>query len=158
MKRINRLFFIATLLVGTFVLHSCNDQALYDKSYNFNESTWAKKDTAVFQVNVEDTTTAYSLELTLRTKKDYLYSNLWCYILVTSPDGSTSKVAQKIPIANPNGSWIGRVSGTLVESKLRFDSKPFPLKGTYIFQITNATQEENIPFVEDISLRVQPNS
>lgn len=156
MKRTKRLFFIASILVGTLVFQSCNDQAIYDESYNFSQSTWTKKDTVSFKLEINDTITEYESVITLRTKKDYLYSNLWCYILVTSPDGSTSKVAQKIPIANPNGAWIGRVSGTLVESKLRFDAKPFPLKGTYLFQLVNATQEEEIPYVEDISLRILP--
>jgi len=56
---------------------------------------------------------------------------------------------------NPDGSWIGKASGSLVESRLRFDAKNFPVKGRYIFQITNATQEEAIGELVDIGLRIE---
>ncbi|HLW38870.1 MAG TPA: hypothetical protein VKX31_00670 [Brumimicrobium sp.] len=43
----------------------------------------------------------------------------------------------------------------MVESRLRFDAKNFPVKGRYIFQITNATQEETIGELVDIGLRIE---
>jgi|SRR5690554_4873708 len=146
-------FILGIVMIAS--LQSCNDGAFYDQVYSFDDQSWDKKDTAFFRVDVQDTVTNRDFILSMRTTKDYLYSDLWVYIMITSPDKTTSKVAQKIPLAHPDGSWIGRVSGTLVESRLRFDSKPFPIKGEYIFMITNATQEESIPHVVDIGLRIE---
>lgn len=137
------------------MMQSCSDNALYDQVYDFKGNTWSKADTAVFTVEVTDTLTNYDFILSLRTTKEYLFSNLWIYIMVTAPDESTSKVAQKIPLANPDGSWVGKISGSLVESRLRFDSKSFPIKGEYIFKITNATQDEAIDEIVDIGLRIE---
>lgn len=153
-KTVKRFSFIAALGLLTS-LQSCGDKAYFDQAHSFDNKSWDKKDTAVFKIDVQDSVINHDFILSLRTSTEYMYSNLWIYIIVTAPDGSTSKVAQKIPMARPDGSWIGKVSGTLVESRLRFDSKPFPIKGEYIFKVANATQEESIPHVMDIGLRIE---
>ena len=154
MKRIHNYFSLLILLVMVGVIQSCNNNAIFDEIHDFDNGTWSKKDTAIFKVNVQDTLT-HDFILTLRTKTQFSYSNLWIYIMVTAPDNTTSKVAEKIPLAHPDGSWIGRVSGSLVESKFRFDSRSFPIKGEYVFKISNATQQEDITDIEDISLRIE---
>lgn len=153
-KRANfKLFFMA---VGTILLfQSCGDSALYDQVHSFEDKSWDKSDTAVFNLEVEDTVQRHDFILSLRTTRDYAYSDLWMYLHITAPDGTTSKVAQKMPLARPDGSWIGKVSGSLVESRLRFDSKPFPLKGEYEFKLVNATQEESIDEILDVGLRIE---
>ncbi|HZH86013.1 MAG TPA: gliding motility lipoprotein GldH [Brumimicrobium sp.] len=155
MKKAVKLFSLITGFAMLALLQSCGDTAFYDQVHSFDDKSWDKIDTAVFEVDVQDSLTNRDFILSLRTSTEYLYSDLWVYIMVTAPDGTTSKAAQKIPLARPDGSWIGRVSGTLVESRLRFDSKPFPIKGPYVFMITNATQEESIPNVMDIGLRIE---
>lgn len=155
MKRTNFFLTLPFLGICMLIMQSCSDNSLYDNVYSFKENEWNKSDTARFEIDVTDSITNYDFILSLRTTKDYLYSNLWVHIMVTAPDNSTSKVAQKIPLANPDGSWIGKASGSLVESRLRFDAKNFPVKGRYIFQITNATQEEAIGELVDIGLRIE---
>jgi gliding motility-associated lipoprotein GldH len=153
-KAVKTLSFITVLGLFTF-LQSCGEQPYFDQVHNFDDKSWGKKDTAVFIVDVQDSLTNHDFIISLRTTTDYMYSNLWIYVWVTAPDGSTSKVAQKIPMARPDGSWVGRVSGSLVESRLRFDSKPFPIKGEYVFKMVNATQEKSITDVMDIGLRIE---
>jgi gliding motility-associated lipoprotein GldH len=153
-KVVKVISFIAVFGLFAF-LQSCGDKAFFDQVHSFDDNAWDKRDTAVFKVEVQDSVINHDFILSLRTSTDYLYNDLWVYIMVTAPDGTTSKVAQKIPLARPDGSWIGRVSGTLVESRLRFDSKPFPINGEYVFKITNATQEESISDVADIGLRIE---
>jgi len=147
------LFVLFSVLVT--ILSSCGEKAYYDDVYSFDGQQWEKSDTAVFTVPVEDTTNRFQFNISLRTTTDYAYSNLWVYILSTAPDGSTSKVAQKLPLARPDGSWIGNVSGTVVQTEVRFAAKHFPLKGDYTFQFLNATQQESIDNILDIGLRVR---
>lgn len=152
MKKVVSFIALGLMII---VLQSCGKRAIYDQVYDFGDKSWDKEDTAVFHVDIEDTIQQHNFLLSLRTTKEYLYSNLWVYIEITSPDGSVSKVAEKLPIANPDGSWIGKVSGTLVTNEIYFDSKVFPLKGKYIFKITNATQEASISDVLDVGLRIE---
>lgn len=155
MKKVAKHFCFLVLLGLCVSLQSCSEQPYFDNAHSFDDNSWDKKDRPVFKVEVQDSLTVHDFIISLRTTTEYMYSNLWIYIMVTAPDGSTSKVAQKIPMARPDGSWIGKVSGTVVESRLRFDSKPFPIKGEYVFKMLNATQEKSIPHVLDIGLRIE---
>ncbi len=144
------------IISALLFLSSCGDIAIYDKAHTFKERSWGSADTAKFSLDISDTLQTYNLILTLRNSTNYAWSNLWVHIATTAPDGTTSKVAQRINIARPDGSWIGRVSGTIVESKLHYRTTKFPLSGNYTFAIVQATQEEQIDELLDISLRVEP--
>ena len=157
--RKNRIItYLSLVTVSMFALTSCGDQAYFDEAYSFEDNSWSETDTAHFEIEVDDTIQPFNFIMTLRTSTQYQFSNIWVYVISEAPDGTKSKVAQRIPLARPDGSWIGRVSGTIVESRLKFDSKPFPMKGKYSFDIVNATQQENIEEVMDISLRVEKNN
>ena len=149
--------YVLALFSALLSLSSCGDTAIYDNAHNFENRVWSVGDTARFSVDVTDTLQAYDFVITLRNTTRYPWSNLWVHIASTAPDGVTSKVAQRIQIARPDGSWIGRVSGTIVESKLHYRTTTFPLPGTYTFAISQATQEEQIDEVLDISLRIEPS-
>lgn len=155
MRKSKIITYLSLALVSMLTLTSCGDQAYFNEAYSFEDNIWSEKDTAHFEINVNDTIQPFNFIMTLRTSTQYQYSNIWVYVISKAPDGTRSKVAQRIPLARPDGSWIGRVSGTIVESKLKFDSKPFPIKGKYIFDIVNATQQSELEEVLDISLKVE---
>ncbi len=134
---------------------SCGEKPFFDKSHDFNSRNWSHSDTASFSFEVTDTITPYNFILTLRTSTSFAFSNLWVYVNSKAPDNSISKVAHKIQIANPDGTWIGRVSGTIVETQYYFNSSNFPLTGTYEVDVIQAAQQEIISNVYDISLRIE---
>ena len=144
------------LLGFFFLLTSCGEKPFFDQAYSFPTDRWHVDDTARFEVQVEDTVSNFDFILTLRTRNTYKFSNLWVHILSTAPDNTTSKVAQRINLARPDGSWIGRTSGTLVESKLHYRTTSFPATGTYVFQLVQAVQQNEITDIVDISLRIVP--
>lgn len=154
MKRKTIKYVLFWLLPLSFM--SCGEQAYFDSAYSFDDKTWYESDTAVFQVDVMDTLQEYDFVLTLRNTTDYKYSNIWVNIATTAPDQTTSVIAQRINLAAADGSWLGRVSGTVVENRLHYRTNSFPLKGLYEFKINQAVQQDVINEVLDISLRIVP--
>jgi gliding motility-associated lipoprotein GldH len=138
------------------LISSCGEKPFYDETVDFDHRTWDVSDTAYFEFEITDTVTSYDLFLTLRTSTEFSYSNLWVHILSTAPDLSTSKVAQVINLAAADGAWLGRVSGTTVESRLKYSSTTFPLKGNYKIGVVQAIQKDQVYEVLDIGLRIQP--
>jgi gliding motility-associated lipoprotein GldH len=154
-KRINSnllMFFCASILA---LFSSCGDAAYFEAVHNFDDTRWDKTDTAFFEIEVDETKGNYEFSLSLRTTTAFNYSNLWVYIESTAPDGTTSKVAQQLPLARPDGSWIGNVSGTVVQTEVKFAAKAFPLEGHYTFKLMNATQQAYIDHVLDIGLTIR---
>jgi gliding motility-associated lipoprotein GldH len=150
MKRINRLLI---LLLGV-ILFSCQESPTFEKTYAFENNHWEQKVKPQFVVDIQDTTKSYNFTLTLRTTTDYKYSNLWVYMSTKTPDGKKAREPFEIKVANPDGSWAGKKTGTIVEHTLNFNQRKMPLKGSYTFVVEQGVTNQSIDEVLDIGLLV----
>jgi hypothetical protein len=73
----------------------------------------------------------------------------------TPPRGKTVREPYEIKTTYPDGSWIGKKTGTIVEHQLIFKRRKLPFKGKYKFVLEQGISEKTIDEVLDISLRVQ---
>lgn len=135
-------------------LYSCGEAPLYNKSYSFRNNSWEQHVKPVFKVHIPDTSSFYTIQITLRTTTDYAYNNLWFFIHSKTPMGQVGREPIEIKIANPDGSWIGETSGTIVENTVYFRHRKFPQKGDYIFTFEQGITEQSAKNVMDISYAV----
>ncbi|MEN9969110.1 MAG: hypothetical protein RIR94_1304 [Bacteroidota bacterium] len=150
MKKLVSVFFLLSLF-----LTSCTDKAVYTKAYSFKNEQWEQNVKPQFEVNIQDTTQLYDFIFTLRTTTDYAYNNLWIFLRTTPPFGKSVREPYEIKMADPNGNWIGKKSGTIVEHQLIFKRRRVPFKGKYKFMLEQAITEKIVDEVLDISLEVQ---
>jgi gliding motility-associated lipoprotein GldH len=134
---------------------SCNETAYYQKSFGFKNNMWSQDVKPKFEVEFQDTTKLYDFVLTLRTTTDYKYSNLWIFLNSTPPVGESVREPYEIKTTFPDGSWIGKETGTIVEHQLVFKRRRLPYKGKYKFAVEQAITEKTVDEVLDISLRVE---
>lgn len=145
------------ILVLLVLICSCGDSPLYNKSYSFANNAWEQDVKPVFKVNISDTSAVYTVQITLRTTTDYGYNNLWFFIHSKTPKGQVGREPVEVKIANPDGSWIGETSGTIVENTVYFRHVKFPQKGNYIFTFEQGITEQSAKNVMDISYAVTKN-
>jgi gliding motility-associated lipoprotein GldH len=147
---------ISSLIAGfVFVLTSCSTAPVYEKSYDFQDNHWSQKVKPSFTVEVKDTSKAYDFVITLRTTTEYKFSNLWIYLNSTTPDGQKVREPYEIKLTKPDGSWIGKKTGTIVENSLYFRNRKMPKAGKYVFVIEQGITESVIDEVIDIGLLVE---
>ena len=60
----------------------------------------------------------------------------------------------EIKIANEDGSWIGKNTGTIVENQLTFAKRKITVPGEYKFTIEQAVTQEVLEDVLDIGLSI----
>ncbi len=144
------LFFFCLLC-----LFSCGNDSFYTKSYSFKNRTWDRNEKPSFIVEIEDTTQLYDFIITLRTTSDFKYNNLWIFLNTIPPNGQLVREPYEIKTCHPNGSWIGKKTGNIVENTLIFKRKKVPIKGKYKFSLEQATTDELIDEVIDISLEIK---
>jgi gliding motility-associated lipoprotein GldH len=135
-------------------LASCGESPLYTKSFSFKNNEWKQEVKPVFRVNVPDTTTYYNITITLRTTTDYAFNNLWFFLHSKTPHGQTGREPIELQVANPDGSWTGEKSGTIVTTKASFNHRKFPQKGWYTFTFEQGITEETAKEITDISYTV----
>jgi gliding motility-associated lipoprotein GldH len=153
-KKIVKTSWVMLSLLAMLLFASCGDSPHYDKTYAFKNKTWTQEVRPKFIVEINDTTKVYDFVVTLRTTTSYSYNNLWVFLNSKTPSGLTAREPYQIYIANEDGSWIGRKSGTVIENQLVFKGRKFPEKGKYIFSIEQGITEESIDEVLDIGLQL----
>lgn len=150
-NKINWIFFLSIGLL----FFSCQDAAMYEKEYSFEGSSWSQKVKPSFKVDIKDIEKEYDFILTLRTTTDYNYNNLWVFLNTVTPSGVRAREPFEILITNPDGSWAGKKTGTVVEFPLNFKRRKMPEKGIYTFTLEQGITESTISEVLDIGLRVE---
>ena len=150
-----KLFIFSALLL--VLLTSCLNQPVYEKSYSFKKNQWDFNAKPSFKVEIQDTTQTYDFTITFRTTTDYEYNNVWFYLNTTTPDGEKAREPFEMKITNTDGSWIGKKTGTIVETELFFKSRKLPKSGIYSFYLEQGITEPNLKNVLDVGLRVDFN-
>lgn len=148
----NWMLFIGVAL--TMLLVSCTEQPFFEKVYSFDNNEWEQREKPTFEVDIKDTTKAYNFILSLRTTTDYEYNNLWIFWHTETPDGEVVREPFELKVSNPDGTWIGKNSGTIVENQLNFMRRKMPKKGKYIFTIEQGITEPKVTQVLDIGLKI----
>ena len=135
-------------------LFSCSEQPFYEKVYSFKNNEWSQRVKPSFTIDIKDINIEYNFVITLRTTTDYKFSNLWIYLNTVTPDGTKAREPFQIPVTNPDGSWAGIKTGTIVELPLQFNKRRLPKKGKYTFTLEQGITDSKIDEVLDIGLRV----
>lgn len=138
----------------TTLLFSCSETPFYEKVYNFKNNDWKQDQKSVFKVNIDDTTADYRFVLTLRTTTEYKNSNIWLFWTSETPLKEKIREPFEIKIANEDGSWIGKNTGTIVENQLTFAKRKITVPGEYQFTIEQAVTQEVLEDVLDIGLSI----
>lgn len=150
----NQLHKFLPIIGLVLLLASCGETPLFTKSVSFKNNEWKQDVKPVFRVNIPDTTNYYNITITLRTTTDYAYSNLWFYLHSKTPKGQTGREPMQLEIANPDGSWIGEKSGTIVTTTAGFNHRKFPQIGWYTFTFEQGITQEVAKEIIDISYTV----
>lgn len=143
------------LFIGLIAIcFSCGQAPFYEKSVSFENKEWTRNLKPSFKVDIKDINQEYNFTISLRTTTDYKYSNLWVFLKTEAPDGTSAREPFEILLANPDGSWVGNKSGTIIETPLYFKKRKLPLKGVYKFTIEQGITNSEVDEVLDISFIV----
>jgi gliding motility-associated lipoprotein GldH len=146
-SKIGALFCLAFLI-------SCESVPTFEKSYVFENKEWKQDVKPSFTVDIKDASKEYDFVLTLRTTTEYKFSNLWIYMNTKTPNKETAREPFELKITNPDGSWIGKKTGTIVENSLNFKRRKLPSKGKYTFILEQGITASKIDQILDIGLVV----
>lgn len=174
MKRI--LFLLLPLLLG---LQSCIQSPFYQKSYDLPGNNWRIDHKLAFSVDIVDTGIYYNMFLLLRHTNNYPYSNIWMKMAIKGPGDSVYRsVRIEVPLATPQGQWLGTGMGAIYEQRrmMVVDHNALPVtldmisvsessyndifskKGLYEIRLEHNMREDALPDILQVGLRVEKSS
>ncbi len=152
----NKLCFGMVILTALCLLAACGEKPFYEENREIRGHTWSQADSLEFAVEVTDTVSGYNFFLNLRHTESYEYSNIYVFFTTHFPDGRTSRDTIACTLADENGVWIGKSSGSLVNNRIVFGVKRiFPMAGSYRFVIQQGMRDEELPEVTDVGLCIE---
>ncbi|MBM3455564.1 MAG: hypothetical protein FJX80_10500 [Bacteroidetes bacterium] len=144
------------LLIGlTVIVSACHSDEIPVGAYSFPEKKWDQKVKPSFELDLSDTSSVHDFFITIRNTTDYKYSNLWIYVEEIPPFGPSNRERHEIPIANPDGSWIGDKTGSIIENKYLIKRGKVPFIGKYTYILEQAVTDQEVTEVLDISFQVK---
>lgn len=151
---------ISFILLIVTVLSSCvNKNVIFDESVVISNAAWNNQDFPYFDVNVEDTTSAYNFYLNIRHLENYRYSNFYMFLHTTFPDGNQTHDTIELVLSYPDGRWIGKGSGSMRDNNILLNNNlHFPAKGNYRFEIEQAMRESVLEGITDVGIRFEINN
>ncbi len=145
---------ILLLIPLSLFIFSCGKTSLYNKSIQFENNEWKQKTRPTFVVYIPDTVNTYDFTLTIRTTTDYKFNNIWLFLNTKTPSNQEVREPYEIKTTFPNGAWVGKKTGTIVEHQLIFKRRKLPSKGKYTFMIEQGVTQKVLEDILDISFNV----
>ena len=145
-------------LLLSLLLSSCGEAPFFEEMVEIPDQTWKHSDMIQFKVEVEDTVSTFDFFVNVRHTKSYGYSNLFIFLHTIAPDGRKRTDTLQFPMADPEGNYVGDVSGGLVMNRVIVKKQTrFPKSGTYKFVIEQAMRDKELPEITDVGLSIVKN-
>lgn len=149
---------LALVVAGIGMALACNDNALVDQNEAIRDRIWDYGNRPSIEVNITDANQPYDLFLNLRHSGKYAYSNIFVLLHQHAPNGSRDTTRVEIRLAEPDGRWTGRSSGSLFShQQLVRSNYVFPDTGRYVFSFEQNMRENPLPEVVGVGLRIAPS-
>ena len=151
-KKSSVILVIFSLFIG---LTSCDQGVIYDNNQSFEDSTWKYEDVKTFSFTIADSMRPCKIFLNMRTTLDYEFSNIYMNLYSDYPNGRRDTAALEFFLAEPNGKWLGNVSGTVIENKAMIMKGYLTDPGVYTFRIEQAMFDNDLGEILDIGFRIE---
>jgi gliding motility-associated lipoprotein GldH len=136
------------LLICPVLLISCSPGKIFEQYVDMPNNNWSNDNVVKFDVNIEDTSTPYDIDLAIRHTSYYLYANLMVNITVSYPSGEVRTKDQDLFLRTKDGKFKAEGAGDLWDISFPvYKEINFTEKGTYTIKVQNIMPH---PVTEDI--------
>ncbi len=141
------------ILILALALFSCGDEAHFQQVKDISPKGWKISDTARFSFEIKNPG-KYEPVITLRTTVNYPYSNIYLFVDMLTPQGMHMLDTIEYKLAQKNGAWIGKETGSYVENNLGFPIE-ITKKGKYSIAIVHGMYDEPLEEVSAIGFELR---
>ena len=134
---------------------SCTGNVIYTDSVTIPGENWNLNNIPTFSIPVKDTVSGNDISLLIRTGSSYPFRNIYLFMTIESPQGTTLADTIELFLADEKGKWYGKGFGDIKELTHPYKTNVFfPSKGIYTISVRHGMRAEDLKGVYDIGLRV----
>jgi gliding motility-associated lipoprotein GldH len=150
--------YLVPVLLGTALClaSACDSARIYERYKDLPVEGWHKDSLAVFEVDVDDTTTFNNVYINLRNTSSYPFCNLYLFVTARSPQGLAVRDTVEYMLSDDYGRWLGKGFSKYIDNRLIFRKQvQFPRRGVYQFEIQQGMRMDVLPHVSNVGLRIE---
>ncbi len=156
---LSRYSFIMVLLL--FI--SCNEALVYSEYKATTNGTWNRDDVMKFEVSSLDSIQPHDIFIMVRNDNTFPYSNLFLIADIQTPKDQIIRDTLEYEMALPDGRWLGKGYGSVVENKLWYkENIVFSSPGVYTIQLVHAMRKNgqveginNLKGITDVGIEIE---
>lgn len=121
---------------------SCNNNIVHSEYKAVEGAVWNKENSLEFSFSEIDSLQEYNVFINVRNDEKFPYSNLFLIASLNTPAGKVIKDTLEYTMAMPDGTWLGKGSGSIKENKLWFkENIVFSNSGVYTIEVSHAMRK-----------------
>ena len=159
----NRLIY---LFLCACIFMSCTDTPVISEYKSLSGAVWNKDDVKEFTFSEMDSLKGYNVFINVRNDQNFPYSNLFLIASLHTPDGEVMQDTLEYNMALPDGTWLGKGSGSIKENKLWYkENIVFPTSGVYTLEISHAMRKNGnvsgivgLEGITDVGIEITKNN
>lgn len=136
---------------------SCEPNRVFERQVAIAGHEWAHSQMPEYRVDIPDTTSTYTIFLSIRHQNDYPFSNLWLRLHTEYPSGKTGTLRQQVLLGdNEQHRWRGECLNEVCNVLLPIvEDLSLSEVGMYTFRIEHIMRTNPLPGIMDVGLRVE---
>lgn len=136
------------------MLYSCNQDIVYDKKSEVS-TPWKYGQKLDFNYEINDTTRAYDLIISLDHSSSFSYENLYLNVSTVFPDGKTTTYPVSFQLTDEKGDWVGACNGDRCITDIEMASAAyFKTPGQYKLILEQYSRNENLDGIYSVRIKV----
>jgi gliding motility-associated lipoprotein GldH len=148
--------FILGIFLTSMLALSCDSKRIYEENNEIENAVWPKTKPIEFTFDIEDTEQLYNLNINIRNKNAYPYSNLFLMVEMTSPDDKYFADTLEFSLADKTGRWTGSGIGNLWLNQFPLvEGVKMLVPGTYSVKISHGMRDDSLKAISDVGIRVE---
>ena len=133
---------IFSAMMAFFLLISCDTNVIRSEYKSLDNGIWNKDEVLQFSLTELDSVQKHDIYINVRNDDTFPFSNLFLIAAMTTPEGEVFKDTLEYTMAEPDGTWLGKGSGSIKENKLWYkENIVFPSPGVYTIEISHAMRK-----------------
>lgn len=161
LRKLKSSFYIFGLL-GLVLLASCKPSPVYQKYVSIPNHAWDYSFKPTFDIKITDTQSLYNIYFLIRHTHAYPKSNIWLDITTMKPNGTSVDSRIEVPLAEPNGKWMGRGMNEIWEQRMPITRNDAPMRfqdtGTYTLKMAHINRLNPMPEILDVGIRIEKST
>lgn len=152
--RLKSMFLILLFLAG--IMASCDEKRVYDTYHRLPGSEWQADSLQTFEFTVENSRQQHNIYFNIRNDRSYAFSNLWLFVTITSPGGTSVTDTMQVVLADPSGRWLGKGFTGIYHNKVIFRNNVFfPEAGKYSLKLQHGMRPQELQGITEIGVRLE---